>query len=82
MVCQNLVTVVAAYVIAFTSGWKMTLVITAAVPLLGAGAWINTKFLLGFSSKVCMPVRCQLVCTSTALRTAFTKHQVLCWPQS
>ena len=52
MVIQNLVTIIGAYVIAFTAGWKMTLVITAAVPLLGAGAWINAKFMLGFSSKV------------------------------
>lgn len=53
VVIQNLVTVIGAYVIAFSAGWKMTLVITAAVPLLGAGAWINAKFMLGFSSKVC-----------------------------
>lgn len=55
VVIQNLVTVVGAYVIAFTAGWKMTLVITATVPLLGAGAWINAKFMMGFSSKVPCP---------------------------
>lgn len=53
MIVQNLVTIIGAYVIAFTAGWKMTLVITAVVPLLGVGAWINAKFMLGFSSKVC-----------------------------
>lgn len=53
LIIQTLVTIIAAYVIAFTASWKMTLVITATVPLLGTGAWINAKFMLGFSSKVC-----------------------------
>lgn len=53
LLMQNLVTIIGAYVIAFTAGWKMTLVITAVVPLLGASAWVNVKFMQGFSSKVC-----------------------------
>ena len=52
LVIQNLVTIIAAYVIAFTAGWKITLVITATVPLLGIGAWIGAKFQMGFSSTV------------------------------
>ena len=42
-------------VIAFISGWKMTLVVSAVVPLLGLAAYINTKFMGGFSSEVHMP---------------------------
>ena len=41
-------------VIAFIAGWKMTLVVTAVVPLLGLAAYINTKFMGGFSSEVYM----------------------------
>lgn len=52
LVIQTLVTIIAAYVIAFTASWKMTLVITATVPLLGAGAWINAQFMLGLSKQV------------------------------
>ena len=46
---------VSMQVIAFISGWKMTLVVTAVVPLLGLAAYINTKFMSGFSSEVYMP---------------------------
>lgn len=52
LVIQNLVTVIAAYIIAFTAGWKMTLVITATVPLLIVAAWVSEKFDMGSSSKV------------------------------
>ncbi|KAA6419418.1 MAG: ATP-binding cassette transporter [Trebouxia sp. A1-2] len=48
LIIQNLVTIIGAYVIAFTAGWKMTLVITATVPLLGLSAWTNVKFQKGF----------------------------------
>ena len=52
---------VSMQVIAFISGWKMTLVVTAVVPLLGLAAYINTKFMSGFSSEVCMlPAYCGL----------------------
>ncbi len=52
LIIQNLVTIIGAYVIAFSAGWKMTLVITATVPLLGISAWTNAKFLKGFSTEV------------------------------
>jgi len=52
LIIQNLVTIIGAYVIAFTAGWKMTLVITATVPLLVISAWTNAKFLKGFSTEV------------------------------
>ena len=59
MIMQNLVTVVAAYVIAFSAGWKMTLVISATVPLIAAGAWIEASFMMGLTTKVqCCAVLC------------------------
>lgn len=54
IIIQNLVSVVAAYVIAFIAGWKMTLVITAIAPLVGVGAWLGAKAMLGFSNQVCV----------------------------
>ncbi|KAK9810283.1 hypothetical protein WJX72_007941 [[Myrmecia] bisecta] len=48
---QSIVTFVAAYVIAFTAGWKMTLVVTSTVPLLLLAAWIQGRFMMGFESK-------------------------------
>lgn len=73
VIVQSLVTIIGAYVIAFTAGWRMTLVITAAVPLLGAGAWINTKFEMGFADKVHTLTACcmQLV---TALTCDWSQH--------
>ncbi len=52
LIIQNLVTIIGAYVIAFSAGWKMTLVVTATVPLLAISAWTNHKFLTGFSVEV------------------------------
>lgn len=52
LVAQNLVTVIAGYIIAFTAGWRMTLVVTACVPVLGLATWIHTSFMLGVSNKV------------------------------
>ena len=54
IIIQNLVSVVAAYVIAFIAGWKMTLVLTATAPLVGVGAWLGAKAMLGFSNEVCV----------------------------
>jgi ATP-binding cassette, subfamily B (MDR/TAP), member 1 len=44
---QNLMTMVAAYIIAFTSDWRMTLVITAVIPLLGFSSYMQMKFFTG-----------------------------------
>ncbi len=49
---QNLATFVAGYAIAFSAGWKMTLVITATLPLLMFSAWTEAKFMQGFSDEV------------------------------
>lgn len=46
------VTFIAGYVIAFTAGWKMTLVITAVLPLLVFASAMETKFMRGFADQV------------------------------
>ena len=54
--CQNSnamqVTFIAGYVIAFTAGWKMTLVITAVMPLLVFSSYMETAFMKGFANEV------------------------------
>lgn len=47
IVVQNLVTLITGYIIAFVSGWKMTLVITAVLPLLGFSSYMQIKFFTG-----------------------------------
>ena len=49
---QNLTTFIAAYAIAFSSGWKMTLVITAMLPLLLFATFTESKFMQGFANEV------------------------------
>ena len=49
---QNLTTFVAAYAIAFSSGWKMTLVITAVLPLLIFATYMESRFMQGFANEV------------------------------
>jgi ATP-binding cassette, subfamily B (MDR/TAP), member 1 len=44
---QNLVTFVAAYIIAFVSAWDMTLVVTAVLPLLFFSSYMQMKFFTG-----------------------------------
>ena len=48
-------TFVAGFVIAFSAGWKMTLVIVSVLPLLIFASYMETRFLEGFSSKVPLP---------------------------
>jgi ATP-binding cassette, subfamily B (MDR/TAP), member 1 len=47
LMIQNVVMFVAAYVVAFINGWRMTLLIAAVLPLLGAAAWVQMKFYAG-----------------------------------
>lgn len=44
---QNIATLVFGYVVAFTSGWKMTLVVTCVLPLLGFSSYMQMKFFTG-----------------------------------
>lgn len=50
LIIQNLTTVAAAYFIAFSSSWSMTLVVTATLPFLAVAAHIQNKFFQGLSS--------------------------------
>lgn len=52
LLVQNLVTFAVAYLIAFSSGWKMTLVVTASTPLMVIAGGIQASVMTGFSSKV------------------------------
>jgi ATP-binding cassette, subfamily B (MDR/TAP), member 1 len=47
IVVQNMSTLIAGYVVAFTNGWKMTLVVTAALPLLAFSSYMQVKFFTG-----------------------------------
>jgi ABC-type bacteriocin/lantibiotic exporter with double-glycine peptidase domain len=47
VVVQNVVTLVAGYLIAFLNGWKMTLVITAILPLMAFSSYMQIKFFTG-----------------------------------
>lgn len=47
IVVSNGSTMVFGYLIAFTNGWKMTLVVTAALPLLIFSSMIQMKFMTG-----------------------------------
>ena len=55
---QNLVTLIAAYIIAFIASWKMTLVITATVPLIAVAGYFQAKFMLGSSKKASLLGQC------------------------
>lgn len=47
IVVQNVVTLLTGYTIAFVSGWKMALVITAVLPLLAFSSYMQLKFFTG-----------------------------------
>ncbi|KAK5581948.1 hypothetical protein RB653_003529 [Dictyostelium firmibasis] len=48
---QNIITIVAGLVIAFVSGWKLTLVVLACVPVIGFAGKVEMDFFQGFSQK-------------------------------
>ncbi|OMO93902.1 hypothetical protein CCACVL1_06264 [Corchorus capsularis] len=49
LIVQNISTITAGLIIAFTANWKLTLAILAVVPLMLAQGFIQAKFLKGFS---------------------------------
>ena len=51
LVIQNVSTLVFGYTVAFINGWKMTLVVTAALPLLGFSSYMQMKFFTGMAPK-------------------------------
>ncbi|EFA83580.1 hypothetical protein PPL_02646 [Heterostelium album PN500] len=51
LVIQNLVTIVVGLVIAFISGWKLTLVVLATVPIIAFAGKVEMEFMSGFSKE-------------------------------
>eukprot|EP01133_Synstelium_polycarpum_P008407 gene8407-9888_t len=51
LLLQNLVTTVVGLVIAFVSGWKLTLVILATVPIIAFAGKVEMDFMAGFSKQ-------------------------------
>ena len=51
LLVQNLVTFAVAYLVAFSSGWKMTLVVTASIPLMVIAGGIQASVMTGFNSQ-------------------------------
>jgi ATP-binding cassette subfamily B (MDR/TAP) protein 1 len=49
LVVQNISTIIAGIVIAFSANWKLALLILALLPLLGLQGWVQVKFLQGFA---------------------------------
>ncbi|XP_022937696.1 ABC transporter B family member 21-like isoform X1 [Cucurbita moschata] len=47
---ENLASVSAGLVIAFASSWELALIVLAMFPLLGLNAFVQTKFMTGFSA--------------------------------
>ena len=50
LVVQNISTIVAGVVIAFTANWKLALLILVMLPLIGLQGWIQVKFTEGFAA--------------------------------
>ena len=51
LLVQNLVTFAVAYLIAFSAGWRMTLVVTASIPLMVIAGGVQASVMTGFTSK-------------------------------
>ncbi|CAJ1977942.1 unnamed protein product, partial [Sphenostylis stenocarpa] len=52
LLVQNLASVLAGLIIAFTASWRMTLIILVLVPLYGMNVYVQTKSMKGFSPDV------------------------------
>ena len=50
LVVQNISTIVAGVVIAFTANWKLALLILVMLPLIGLRNWIQVKLTEGFAA--------------------------------
>lgn len=50
LMAQNITTIIAALVIAFTANWILALIVLAVSPILVIQGFIQTKFLEGFSA--------------------------------
>jgi ATP-binding cassette subfamily B (MDR/TAP) protein 1 len=50
LLVQNISTIIAGTVIAFSANWKLALLILALVPLMGLQSWVQVKFMQGFAA--------------------------------
>lgn len=50
LIVQNIATVTAGLIIAFTANWMLALVILAVSPFMVMQGYVQTKFLTGFSA--------------------------------
>ena len=51
LLTQNLVTILAGFILAGISSWRMMLVVASAIPLIGAAAVVQTNIMFAYSSK-------------------------------
>lgn len=51
IIVQNLSTVIAAFIIGFTSSWRLTLIVTALLPLMSGAQFVQTLMLTGQFNK-------------------------------
>lgn len=54
LLAQNLVTLIGGLIVAFTNGWKLSLVVVACLPVMACGAYFHTKMQIQSASKVCV----------------------------
>ncbi len=50
LIVQNIATVIAGLLIAFTANWKLSFVILALLPILFMQGYLQVKFMKGFSA--------------------------------
>lgn len=51
LIVQSTASLTAGFVIAFTADWRLALIITCVIPLLGAQGYAQAKFLKGFGEE-------------------------------
>ncbi|VAI55324.1 unnamed protein product [Triticum turgidum subsp. durum] len=51
LIVQSTASLIAGFVIAFTADWRLALIITCVIPLLGAQGYAQAKFLKGFGEE-------------------------------
>lgn len=58
LIAQNIATIAAGLIIAFTANWKLALIALAISPIMVMQGLLQTKFLKGFSAdaKVSLPI--------------------------
>lgn len=72
LIVQNIATVTAGLIIAFTANWMLALVVLAVSPFIVMQGYVQTKFLTGFSADAKVVVVTLLCCFSSGLVIWFT----------